>query len=367
MLLDSMLLPENEIASSEIDADAYFMPPEHHFIAAIAIFGDAGNEKTLFDADDHALIIKREENKTVYLINRRFDAHASHEEALKNLANAISQKTGVKIGISDTSSSAMDIPSLAQQAQSALLCTDDEQKVVLYQQLSAENRVEETDYQYPYEMLRTFSDHLKNRSFEEAKQTVSTLISMLSSVREQSEAMPDFFIRSVLIDLLSDLAIQMDIMKIKFKDYSDLYFKALYQARSCAFSDSQKEIEHLLFEMLEVFQYQTTGIFPSGDMISKIVNENISNPDFSISSIYASFDISLAYMSNLFKKETGENFSDYLWKTRCKKACELLSEKKLSVDEISLAVGYIHSSSFRRKFKQETGLSPTEYAERSEK
>ncbi|MBQ3168351.1 MAG: AraC family transcriptional regulator [Clostridia bacterium] len=44
-----------------------------------------------------------------------------------------------------------------------------------------------------------------------------------------------------------------------------------------------------------------------------------------------------------------------------------MSEKKLSVDEISLAVGYIHSSSFRRKFKQETGLSPTEYAERSEK
>jgi len=46
----------------------------------------------------------------------------------------------------------MDILSLAQQAQSALLCTDDEQKVVLYQQLSAENRVEETYYQYPYEM-----------------------------------------------------------------------------------------------------------------------------------------------------------------------------------------------------------------------
>ncbi|MBQ3169255.1 MAG: hypothetical protein IJB99_05795, partial [Clostridia bacterium] len=97
MLLDSMLLPENEIASSEIDADAYFMPPEHHFIAAIAIFGDAGNEKALFDADDHALIIKSEENKTVYLINRRFDAHASHEEALNNLANSISQITGVKI------------------------------------------------------------------------------------------------------------------------------------------------------------------------------------------------------------------------------------------------------------------------------
>jgi len=361
MLLDSMLLPENEIAPSEIDIDAYFMPPEHHFIAAIAVCGDAGNENALFDADDHPLIIKRGENRTVYLINRRFDAYASHEEALKNLANVISQKNGVKIGISDTSSSATDIPSLAQQAQSALCLTDDEQKVILYQQLSAENREEETKYQYPYEMLHTFSDQLKKRSFEEAKQTVSKLMSMLSSVREQSEAMPDFFIRSVLIDLLSDLAIRMDVMKIKFKNYDELYFKALYQARSCAFADSQEEIKRLLFEMLDIFEHQTTDVFPDGSMIARIVNENISNSDFSISSLYASFDISLAYMSSLFKKETGENFSDYLWKARYKKACELLSEKKLSVDEISLAVGYIHSSSFRRKFKQETGLSPTEY------
>ena len=68
-------------------------------------------------------------------------------------------------------------------------------------------------------------------------------------------------------------------------------------------------------------------------------------------------------MSYLFKKEIGMGFSDYVWKLRFEKACQLLKEKTLSVDEVSLAVGYLHSSSFRRKFKQETGLSPTEYAE----
>ena len=71
--------------------------------------------------------------------------------------------------------------------------------------------------------------------------------------------------------------------------------------------------------------------------------------------------IGCAYMSYLFKKEIGVGFSDYVWKMRFEKACELLAERKLSVDEVSLAVGYLHSSSFRRKFKQETGLSPTEY------
>lgn len=362
MLLDAMLLPENEIARSDIDADAYFMPPEHHFIAALAISGLTDKDPVLFDADDHALIIKKEGNKSVFLINHRFDAYSSHEEALSKLANAVSQKAGLKIGVSDTSSSAMDIPSLAEQAQSALACADDEQRVVLYQQLGAENREEEAHYQYPHDLLSLFSEHLKNSSFDQARLVISELMYMLASVREQDEAMPDFFIRSVLIDLLSDLAIQMDNMKIKFKEYEELYFKALYQSRSCSFHESREEIKFLLNQMLSVLENQTTSVFPNGKAIEKIVSENISNPDFSISSIYASFNISLAYMSHLFKKETGENFSDYLWKARYARACELLSERKLSVDEVSLAVGYIHSSSFRRKFKQETGLSPTEYA-----
>ncbi len=360
MLLDSMLLPENELIDSGIDADIYFMLPEHHFIAAVAV-SDAADEKTPFEADDHALIIKKEETLSVYLINRRFDAFSSHEEALLRLAEAISDATGAKIGVSDTSSSAMDIPSLAEQATSALACANDEQKVVLYQQLSAENREVETNYQYPYELLRAFSEHLKNRMFNEAKAVLSDLMNLLSSVRAPNDAMPDFFIRSVLIDLLSDLAIQMDVTKIKFREYDELYFKALYQSRSCAFKDSREEIEKLFGDMLDVFEKQTMSIFPRAETIQNIVRENISNPDFCISSLYASFDISLAYMSHLFKKETGENFSDYLWKARYQKACELLKESSLSVDEVSLAVGYIHSSSFRRKFKQETGVSPTEY------
>ena len=35
----------------------------------------------------------------------------------------------------------------------------------------------------------------------------------------------------------------------------------------------------------------------------------------------------------------------------------------MPINDISLAVGYYNSTSFRRKFKQETGLSPSQYRE----
>ena len=73
------------------------------------------------------------------------------------------------------------------------------------------------------------------------------------------------------------------------------------------------------------------------------------------------FHVSIAYMSYLVKKETNEYFSDYLWALRMKKAKELLLTTRQSVDEISLAVGYVNTSSFRRKFKQETGMTPSQF------
>ena len=66
-------------------------------------------------------------------------------------------------------------------------------------------------------------------------------------------------------------------------------------------------------------------------------------------------------MSHLFKKELNVNFSDYLWSMRQKKAQALLRATDLSIEDISIAVGYVNTSSFRRKFKQETGLTPSQY------
>ena len=68
-----------------------------------------------------------------------------------------------------------------------------------------------------------------------------------------------------------------------------------------------------------------------------------------------------AYFSTMFKKETGENFIDYLIKIRIKNAKHLLLQSNLNIDGIATAVGYSDTKYFTKLFRKKTGLSPSEF------
>lgn len=67
------------------------------------------------------------------------------------------------------------------------------------------------------------------------------------------------------------------------------------------------------------------------------------------------------YFSTLFKKETGQNFTDYLTDLRINKAKELLCGEDLSVMDVAEEVGYRDLKYFSRLFKKSTGVSPSDY------
>ena len=67
------------------------------------------------------------------------------------------------------------------------------------------------------------------------------------------------------------------------------------------------------------------------------------------------------YFSTLFKKETGQNFTDYLTELRINKAKELLSGDRDSVQDVAEMVGYSDLKYFSRLFKKTTGVSPSDY------
>lgn len=68
-----------------------------------------------------------------------------------------------------------------------------------------------------------------------------------------------------------------------------------------------------------------------------------------------------AYFSSLFKKHTGQNFSDYLTEVRIEQAKELLKSTRDSIGEIAEKVGYTDSKYFRKLFKKVTGIRPNDY------
>lgn len=67
------------------------------------------------------------------------------------------------------------------------------------------------------------------------------------------------------------------------------------------------------------------------------------------------------YFSQVFKKQTGENFSDYLIGYRMDMAKQLLINSGYNINEISDKVGYSDSSYFSRLFKKTVGIKPSEY------
>ena len=67
------------------------------------------------------------------------------------------------------------------------------------------------------------------------------------------------------------------------------------------------------------------------------------------------------YFSSLFKKETGNTFSEYLSEIRMEKAKELLKESNLSVALICEEVGYSDTKHFTKLFTKYTNLKPNEY------
>ena len=67
------------------------------------------------------------------------------------------------------------------------------------------------------------------------------------------------------------------------------------------------------------------------------------------------------YFSNLFKREIGMSFSDFLNVLRIQRAKELLKSGNLSLQEIASRCGFADLSYFSAKFKSTTGMSPSKW------
>ena len=71
--------------------------------------------------------------------------------------------------------------------------------------------------------------------------------------------------------------------------------------------------------------------------------------------------ISRAHFVHLFSEETGRTIKQYIARSRCERAAELLENSHLPVHEISNYVGYEDSNYFTKVFKNVMGISPQDY------
>ena len=74
------------------------------------------------------------------------------------------------------------------------------------------------------------------------------------------------------------------------------------------------------------------------------------------------FRLTPEYISNLFGRETGMTFSNYIKRIRIEKAKELILATDMKIYEIACRVGYPDQKYFSKVFKEYTGVSAKQFA-----
>ncbi|MFD0679697.1 MULTISPECIES: helix-turn-helix domain-containing protein [unclassified Paenibacillus] len=97
-----------------------------------------------------------------------------------------------------------------------------------------------------------------------------------------------------------------------------------------------------------------------GDM-KAYIESHFADPDLSLTSLSDQFELHPNYLSRLFKEEFGEKFIDYLTKMRIEQAKKLLTGTNLTIQDVSVQVGYTLPVSFIRVFKKHVGTTPGDY------
>lgn len=94
---------------------------------------------------------------------------------------------------------------------------------------------------------------------------------------------------------------------------------------------------------------------------TKVVEANISVPDFNVDSLAKGVNMSRSTLSRKLKAISGCTPLDFIRRIKMQHACRLLENKNHSVSEVAEMVGYSDRRYFTSSFKKEFGVIPSDY------
>lgn len=354
----------NKGSSKYEDVERLFSPshPQAIFVIKMTFFCDresAWIEPKLRDnlpAGSRILLLEDSPTAFSYLISEPYTENIKEKTALGNFED-FAKETGCRISVSDYSTNPLDVGRLYEHASSALHRSD-HSLVVFFDDLDdlEERRENPEKSSYPYELFDTLVHCLEELNFKKAQNTVDLMFAVIE--RENS---PEVISRSILLDAVAQIGAFMNQNAIRYDKYGELFAETMNLCRKAPDEVGKEMIFKNIKELIDIFSVEIANSAIRPAQIKDFVMKNYLESTFSITVLADHFHVSIAYMSLIFKKNFGVNFSDYVWNLRFTKAQELLETTNDTIEQISHAVGYENSSSFRRKFKEHTGISPSQY------
>lgn len=103
------------------------------------------------------------------------------------------------------------------------------------------------------------------------------------------------------------------------------------------------------------------------EQILSLIEENIYNPGLSVVFLADQVHLSVNYLRNIFKENTGDSLSGYITQRKLALICELLQDTDMPLSDISDRLGFSTKNYFFTFFKKHTGMTPNDYRKKGKK
>ncbi len=188
-----------------------------------------------------------------------------------------------------------------------------------------------------------------------AKENIGIIISRCSNASQ--ERMQD-----VIMQVLLRMQDYIKRFGLTYDDvFSNGFSISQYAKSAINVLDTEKCLNTAFDKIISVME-QNENAYHAGIINTiKIYVDNNYKSEVTLTDVSKLVHFSNFYVSKIFKKVTGENFTHYLVRVRMEKAMELLAQDNSKIYEISERIGYKSVKHFSQVFKTYIGKTPMEY------
>lgn len=168
-----------------------------------------------------------------------------------------------------------------------------------------------------------------------------------------------FRLSHMLLDLVSETLSRFDLLDDTYR-------------HTHPYSDTELHMEHTVYALFEKVSIYCCSLLSAAYEIRKqknlqpiteainYIDTHFSQP-ITLELMSSKVAFNASYFSTLFKRETGNNFLEYLTSVRMEEAKRILSQGQVKTGHIGSLVGYSDNKHFAKQFKKHTGLTPSQY------
>lgn len=229
--------------------------------------------------------------------------------------------------------------------------------------LTAEDLRNKTKYEYNYSLNleQQLINSIKLGSLESAKNTMDEIFEL--NFEKSTPTLP--IIQCLLFNIISTMIKAISDVSLMYKEEFVDNYVAIDNLIKCKTVPELKiELDKVLAALCEFIQSKKKdneeGI---ENRITEFVNENYAQSTLSVTSIAEHLNMSMSYVSSIFKQRTDMGLLEYINSVRVEKSIELLKDNSLKINDIANMVGYDVPRTFLNIFKKVTGLTPSQYRE----